>query len=102
LSGQTLGLDLSGRLVYLMRRRMSKHQPDMQRRIAANIRQAIEDSGLSAAELARRLGYNEKTLHRWQSGQALPEVDNLAQLAAELGVDQTWFYMPHSKQKAAA
>ena len=84
---------------------MSRQQPDMKSRIAANIGQAIDDSGLSFMEIARRMGgtTSDRTIRRWRDAETTPNQDMLAKFAAVVGKgDLTWFYMPHDEEPVAA
>lgn len=78
-------------------------QPDIKSRIAENIARALDDSELSIAEIARRMGKktNEKTIRRWRDGEATPGPDTLARFGSVVGrPDHTWFYLPHDGEKA--
>jgi transcriptional regulator with XRE-family HTH domain len=81
---------------------MSRHGIDMKSRIATNLDAAMVASEMTSAELARRLGLNEKTIRRWRGGEVMPDSEKLAEAAAELGADLTSFYMPPSASRAAA
>jgi transcriptional regulator with XRE-family HTH domain len=74
---------------------------DIKGRVAANIRQAMADQDLTAAELARRLDDHERQIRRWRNGEVTPKLDSLARLAMELDRDPSWFYMDHGGQVAA-
>lgn len=81
---------------------MSRQHTDISRRIAANICAALDDKGISAAELARRFEWNEKTVRRWRNGEVTPSTDTLSMVAGEVGVDVSWFYLDHTEKAAAA
>lgn len=81
---------------------MSRHAIDMKSRIAAHLAAAMTAQGMTSAELARRLGLNEKTVRRWRAGDVMPDTEKLAEAAAELDVDLGDFYMPPLDDKAAA
>lgn len=81
---------------------MSRQQPDMKRRIAANICRVLDERQLSAAEVARQIGANEKTVRRWRDAEVTPSQSNLAELAMFLGVDLTSFYLPHDDEAVEA
>jgi transcriptional regulator with XRE-family HTH domain len=61
---------------------------------AAEVGDRIRDARLAKdwtqAELAARMGVNERTVSRWQSGH-LPKPETLVQLAVVLGVPQAYF-----------
>lgn len=54
----------------------------------ANIMKLRKDAGLSVRDLQMAFGFNSpQAIYKWQSGAALPTVDNLIGLAALLQVD---------------
>ena len=58
--------------------------------IAERIVQAREASGLSTAQLARRLGVQSNTLTRWENGQTEPRGSRLMMLSGMLNVSSAW------------
>ena len=54
--------------------------------IGKGIAEKRKQAGLSQEELAKRLGLTRQAISRWESGAALPTVDNLVELARVLGV----------------
>lgn len=58
--------------------------------IGKGIAEKRKQAGLSQEELARRLGLTRQAVSRWESGAALPTVDNLVELARvlEVSVDE--------------
>lgn len=58
--------------------------------IGKGIAERRKQAGLSQEELARRLGLTRQAISRWESGAALPTVDNLVELARvlEVSVDE--------------
>ena len=54
------------------------------------IRQARRDTGLSQADLARRIKATESAVSRWMTGKSLPEAVYLPALARELRVSVDW------------
>lgn len=81
---------------------MSRHAIDMKSRIATNLNAAMANAEMTSAELARRLGLNEKTVRRWRDGEFMPGTEKLAEAAAELGVAFDSFFLPPLDTKAAA
>ncbi|MGN0985657.1 MAG: helix-turn-helix domain-containing protein [Candidatus Enterenecus sp.] len=56
-------------------------------RTGANIKHLREAAGLSVRDLQSAFGFNSpQAIYKWQSGAALPSVDNLIVLAALLHV----------------
>ena len=84
-----------------MATRQQTTQPDMQRRVAANLTAAMAEAGVGAAEMARRIENHERAVRRWMSGQVRPGDDKLAAMADVLGHDVTWFYVTEPGRKAA-
>lgn len=73
----------------------------MKSRVATNIREAMRERGVNAAELARRLGDHERQVRRWRNGETVPGFGNLAKLAVELDREPGWFYLDHTEKAAA-
>ena len=58
--------------------------------LARRIRETMKHRGLSGADLARRLGVSQPTVHAWiNAGHGLRR-QNIRRLAAELAVDPAW------------
>ena len=58
--------------------------------LGGRIVNARESSGLSAAQLAKRLGVKTKTLLNWESDKSQPRANRLAMLGGALGVSPSW------------
>jgi transcriptional regulator with XRE-family HTH domain len=58
--------------------------------IGARIREARLARGWTHEDLAREMGVNWRTVHRWQAGQ-LPRVATLTRLAAVLDLPESYF-----------
>ena len=58
--------------------------------ISKNITKYRKEKGLTQLELAEKLNYSDKTLSKWERGEAIPDVITLIQLAEifETSVDQ--------------
>ena len=63
---------------------------DIQDTIGGRISRAREASGLSMAQLARRLGVKTTTLKMWETDRSEPRSNRLTMLAAFLNVSPTW------------
>lgn len=53
----------------------------------AHLRQLREHMGLSATEVARRLGVQPHTYLRWENGDTVPNAENFGELRALLDPD---------------
>lgn len=60
--------------------------------VAFNLDKAMSAQEVSSAELARRLGLNEKTVRRWRSGEVMPSIERLAEVGEHLNEDALSFY----------
>lgn len=58
-------------------------------RLAARIKALIDASPYNAAEVARAVGVDKSSVSRWTKGTRTPSVQNLIDLAALLGVEQS-------------
>lgn len=58
--------------------------------LGERICKARDASGLSTAQLARRLGIKTSTLHSWESDRSEPRSNKLVLLAGILNVSPTW------------
>ena len=47
-------------------------------------------SGLSQLDLAEKLGVSRQSVSKWETGQAVPDLDKLIRLAAALSVTPEW------------
>lgn len=66
--------------------------------IGHNINQAIKASGMTSAEVARRLNTHEKSVRRWRTGEVTPARRYITQLAVLLANGEVgWFYTKHDK-----
>ena len=57
---------------------------------ARRLRQAVDSSGLSVADVAERSGYNKTTVQRWIKGPREPSASKLAALCSVLDVSADW------------
>lgn len=61
-----------------------------QAELAARIVEALRTSGISQAELARRLGVSTTAVLRWTKGDMSPGPKNLSQIASVTRADPAW------------
>jgi HTH-type transcriptional regulator, cell division transcriptional repressor len=58
--------------------------------VGGRLSRARDAVGLSAAQLARRIGVKTATIQGWESDRALPRANRLAMLAGVLAVSPSW------------
>lgn len=58
--------------------------------LAGNIRVCRKARGLTQGELARELGLTAQTVSKWETGMAVPDLNNLCALASALQVTADW------------
>lgn len=64
------------------------HYPDFAERFSCAV--GLRYPGLNQIELGKRLGVSNATIHHWMSGNKLPGMANLVQIAIKLGVSVEW------------
>ena len=60
--------------------------------LGERIAYARERTGLSTAQLARRLGVKSRTLANWERNETEPRANRLVMLAQLVGVAPAWFF----------
>ncbi len=60
--------------------------------LGERIAHARERTGLSTAQLARRLGVKSRTLANWERDETEPRANRLVMLAQLVGVAPAWFF----------
>lgn len=58
--------------------------------LGGRLSRARDATGLSAAQLARRLGVRSNTIQAWESDRSQPRANRLSMLAGVLGVSLSW------------
>ena len=64
---------------------------------ASNIINLRTGAGLTQAELGAKLNYSDKTISKWERGDAIPDAFVLTQLAEIFGVDVNYLLSEHTK-----
>lgn len=60
--------------------------------LSEKIARAIADSGMTARQVAAKIGYHESTVSLWISGERVPRVKALQKLADALGMEMAEFW----------
>lgn len=69
--------------------------------LAQRIRETMQRRGVSGAELARRLGVSQPTIHAWVHAAHGLRRQNIRRLAAELAVDPAWLEFGADRESEA-
>jgi len=69
--------------------------------VAANITRLRSDRGWTQAELGEQLHYSDKSVSKWERGQALPDLLVMKNLAELFGVSIDYFLLDHENDKPA-
>jgi transcriptional regulator with XRE-family HTH domain len=73
--------------------------PELRRMIGARIQQARLAVGHHVkAEFCRQVGTDGPTLHRWETGQNIPEALNLYEVARVCGVSMEWLIAGQTRE----
>ncbi len=64
---------------------------------ASNLIKLRTEKGLTQAELGARLNYSDKTISKWERGEAIPDAFVLTQLAELFGVSVDFLLTSHDK-----
>lgn len=71
--------------------------------LSERLQQALRRSGMSQAELARRCGVKQPSVHGWLSGKSkFLRGENLLKAAAALGVSEEWLATGHGAMDTTA
>ena len=63
---------------------------------ASNIIRLRTEAGMTQAELGAKLNYSDKTISKWERGEAIPDAYVLTQLAAMFGVTVDYLLSSHT------
>ncbi|MFT8325112.1 helix-turn-helix domain-containing protein [Oenococcus sicerae] len=64
-----------------------------------NLSRAIKESGLSNAEIARRVNVGRSTITQWVKGVSSPTQSKIIKIARTLNQEPSWFFIEHSKDE---
>lgn len=63
-----------------------KTEQEINKKIAGNLVRYRKEAGLTQAELAEKINYSDKSVSKWESGNGIPDVYTLLQIAEIYGV----------------
>ena len=72
---------------------------DIKNNIALNIIELRKNAGYSQLELAQKIGYSDKAVSRWETGEVTPDIDTLECLAALYELPLTALFEEYNAQK---
>lgn len=67
----------------------------LEQTVANNLAELRKKKNWTQAELAGRINYSDKTVSKWERGEALPDLRVLKQMSELFGVDLEYFVTEH-------
>ena len=64
----------------------NRHMQDLKFIIAKNIQKLRQEKGMTQVELAEKINYSDKTISKWENGDALPDIETLFLIAEFYGL----------------
>ncbi|WP_186433124.1 helix-turn-helix domain-containing protein [Oenococcus oeni] len=64
-----------------------------------NLENAINESGLTNAEIARRIGVGRSTITQWLKGVSSPTQSKIVKIAVTLNKEPSWFFIDNTKKQ---
>ena len=68
----------------------------LEQTVANNLAELRREKKWTQAELAERINYSDKTVSKWERGEALPDLRVLSQMSELFGVDLGYFITEHT------
>ena len=66
--------------------------------IRQNLVTLRKEHKLTQLELAERIGYSDKAISRWETGEVTPDVETLSRIAELYGIEITVLFEPYEKE----
>ncbi len=60
------------------------------------LKELMKENGFTIEAFSERVGYDENTIKKWRSGERIPSIDNLRNIADLFGVSVQELYLPNS------
>ena len=70
--------------------------------IKDNLIKLRKDNKLTQLELAQKIGYSDKAISRWETGETTPDVETLNSLASLYNVPISFFFEEYNAEKHGA
>ena len=70
----------------------------LQRRVGMRIREVREQSGMTQAELAKRVHVSRSSVESWESGQSYPSIDSCVALSETFHLSTDYFFLPIARK----
>lgn len=71
----------------------------LQRRVGMRIREVREQSGMTQAELAKRVHVSRASVESWESGQSYPSIDSCVALSETFHLSTEYFFAPRASKQ---
>ena len=70
--------------------------------VRSNLITLRKEHKLTQLELSEQIGYSDKAISRWETGEVTPDLETLEKLASIYGVDITAFFSPYDAKEYKA
>ena len=70
----------------------------LQRRVGMRIREVREQSGMTQAELAKRVHVSRASVESWESGQSYPSIDSCVALSETFHLSTEYFFATRAQK----
>ena len=67
--------------------------------VRENLVKLRKEHKFTQMELAEKIGYSDKAISRWETGEVNPDIETLEKLAELYGIDITVFFSPYSPEE---
>ena len=69
------------------------------KRVGMRIREVREQSGMTQADLARRIHVSRSSVESWENGQTYPSIDNCVALSQVFHLSTDYFFSPSPSKR---
>lgn len=70
----------------------------LQKRVGMRIREVREQSGMTQADLAKRVHVSRSSVESWESGQSYPSIDSCVALSETFHLSTDYFFLPIARK----
>ena len=71
---------------------------DLSKTVSKNLSALRKARGLTQGQLAEQFSYSDKSISKWETGEGLPDINTLSELASFYGVSLDYLIQEHSEE----